>query len=55
MKLAAIATLTAVTTLGGIAVTAQGLTFDAASVKVNSSGDPGQRMNTLAAVWWRRT
>jgi uncharacterized protein (TIGR03435 family) len=35
------------TVLGGVAAKAQQRTFDAASVKINSSGDPGQRMNTL--------
>jgi len=48
MKLAVIVPVTMATAPGGAALPAQGPMFDAASVKMNPSGDPGQRMNTLA-------
>src|SRR5689334_14559313 len=47
MKIARTAALTLVTIVGCAALMAQSPAFDAASVKVNASGDPGQRMNTL--------
>jgi hypothetical protein len=46
MKIAAIGVL--LTAVGGSAVMSQGLSFDVASIKINRSGDPGERMNTLA-------